>query len=82
MSKNDKKLDSKAQGENQYSVDEYPENNIDEELEGELIFLLKVIYAKYGNLHSIGSHVSDGEVFIDYRYDKPTHESVSYSFDL
>ena len=82
MSKNDKKLDNKIQDENQYSIDKYPENNIDEELEGELIFLLKDIYTKYGNLHSISSHVSNGEIFVDYRYDKPTHESVNYSFNL
>ena len=82
MSEKDKKLDNKVQDENQYSIDEYPENNIDEKLEGELIFLLKDIYAKHSNLHSIDSHVSNGEVFIDYTYDKPTHECVSYSFDL
>ena len=82
MSKNDKKLDNKIQDENQYSIDKYPENNIDEELEGELIFLLKDIYAKHSNLHSISSHVNNGEVFIDYRYDKPTDEWVSYSFNL
>lgn len=82
MSKKDKKLDSKAQGENQYSIDEYPENNIDEEFEGELIFLLKDIYAKHNNLYSISSSVSNGEIFVDYRYNKPTHESVSYSFNL
>ena len=77
MSEKYKKLD-----ENQCSIDEYPENNIYEELEGELIFLLKDIYAKHSNLHSIDSHVNNGEVFIDYRYDKPTYEWVSYSFDL
>ncbi|MBT4764565.1 hypothetical protein HOO14_06185 [bacterium] len=82
MSKNDKKLDSKAQGEKQHLVDEHLENNINEELEGELIFLLKDIYAKYGNLHSISSHVSSGEVFINYRYNRPTDEWVSYSFGL
>ena len=82
MSKNDKKLDSKVQNESQYSVDEHIENNINEELEGELIFLLKDIYAKYGNLHSISSHVSSGEVFINYRYNRPTDEWVSYSFGL
>jgi len=82
MSKNDKKLDSKVQNESQYSVDEHIENNINEELEGELIFLLKDIYTKHSNLHSISSHVSNGEVFIDYRYNKPTYESVSYSFNL
>jgi hypothetical protein len=82
MSKQDKKLDTKVQDENQHPIDEYFENNIDEELEGELIFLLKDIYAKHSNLHSIDSHVSNGEVFIDYRYDKPVHESVSYSFNL
>jgi hypothetical protein len=82
MSEKDKKLDNKAQNESQYSTDEHPENNIDEKLEGELIFLLKDIYAKHNNLYSISSHVSNGEVFIDYRYDKPTHESVSYSFNL
>ena len=77
-----KKLDNKVQDESEYSIDECPENNIDEELEGELIFLLKDIYAKYGNLHSISSHVSNGEVFINYRYNNPTDEWVSYSFDL
>ena len=82
MSKQDKKLNNKNQDENQHPIDEYFENNIDEELDGELIFLLKDIYAKHGNLHSIDSHVSNGEVFIDYRYDKPAHESVSYSFNL
>ena len=82
MSKSDKKLDSEVQNENQHSVDEHLENNINEELEGELIFLLKDIYAKHNNLHSIDSHVSNGEVFIDYRYDKPTYESVSYSFNV
>jgi hypothetical protein len=82
MSKKDKKLDSKVQDENQHPIDEYFENNIDEELEGKLIFLLKDIYAKHGNLHSIGSHVNNGEVFIDYRYNKPVEESVSYSFVL
>ena len=82
MSKNDKKLDSKVQNESQYSVDEHIENNINEELEGELIFLLKDIYTKHSNLHSISSHVNNEEVFIDYRCDKPAHESVSYNFDL
>jgi len=82
MSEKDKKLDNKATNENQYSIDEYPKNNIDEELEGELIFLLKDIYVKHGNLHSIDSHISNGEIFIDYRYDKPMHESVSYSFNI
>jgi hypothetical protein len=82
MSKKDKKLDNKVEDSNQHSTDEWFENNLDEELEGELIFLLKDIYAKHGNLHSIDSHISNGEVFIDYRYDKPLPESVSYSFDL
>ena len=82
MSEKDKKLDNKATNENQYSIDEYPENNIDEELEGELIFLLKDIYAKHGNLHSIDSHISNGEVFVNYSYDKPTEEYVNYSFEL
>ena len=82
MSKNDKKLDGKVQVGNQHSIDEGFENNIDEELEGELIFLVKDIYTKHSNLHSISSHVSNGEVFIDYRYNKPTYESVSYSFNL
>ena len=82
MSKQDKKLNNKNQDENQHPIDEYFENNIDEELEGELIFLLKDIYAKYGNLHSISSHVSSGEVFINYRYNRPTDEWVSYSFGL
>jgi len=45
MSKQDKKLNNKNQDENQHPIDEYFENNIDEELEGELIFLLKDIYA-------------------------------------
>jgi hypothetical protein len=82
MSEKDKKLDNKVQDENQHSIDEYPENNIDEKLEGELIFLLKDIYAKHSNLHSIDSHISNGEIFIDYMYNKPTNEWVSYSFDL
>jgi len=82
MSEKDKKLDNKATNENQYSIDEYPENNIDEELEGELIFLLKDIYAKHGNLHSIDSHISNREVFVNYSYDKPTEEYVNYSFEL
>jgi len=82
MSEKDKKLDSEVQDNNQHSTDEWFENNLDEELEGELIFLLKDIYAKHSNLHSISSHVNNGEVFIDYRYDKPTDEWVSYSFDL
>jgi hypothetical protein len=82
MSKNDKKLDNKVEDSDQHLTDEWFENNLDEELEGELIFLLKDIYAKHGNLHSIDSHVSNGEIFVDYRYDKPAHESVSYSFDL
>jgi len=76
------KLDTKIQDEIQCSIDENLENSINEELEGELIFLLKDIYAAYRNLHSISSHVSNGEVFIDYRYNKPTNEWVSYSFDL
>jgi hypothetical protein len=63
---NDEKLDSEVQDSNQHSTDEWFENNLDEELEGELIFLLKDIYSKHNNLHSISSHVSNGEVFIDY----------------
>jgi len=82
MSKNDKKLDSKAQGEKQHLVDEHLENNINEELEGELIFLLKDIYTKHSNLHSISSHVNNREVFVNYSYDKPTEEYVNYSFNL
>jgi hypothetical protein len=82
MSKKDKKLDHKVQDENQQSIDEWPENIIDEELEGELIFLLQSIYTKHNNLHSISSHVNNGEVFIDYHYNKPTDEWVSYSYNL
>mgnify|MGYP006430856893 FL=1 len=82
MSEKDKKLDNKIQDKGQDLIDGYFENSIDEELEGELIFLLKDIYTKHSNLHSISSHVSNGEVFIDYRYNKPTYESVSYSFNL
>ena len=82
MSEKDKKLDNKAKNKKQYSIDKYPENNIDEGLEGELIFLLKDIYAKHGNLHSIDSHISNGEVFVNYSYDKPTEEYVNYSFEL
>jgi len=82
MSKQDKKLDTKVQDENQHPIDEYFENNLDEELEGELIFLLKDIYSKHNNLHSISSHVSNGEVFVNYSYDKPAEEYVNYSFEL
>jgi len=82
MSEKDKKLDSEVQSSNQHSTDEWFENNLDEELEGELIFLLKDIYAKHGNLYSISSHVSNGEVFVNYSYDKPTDEYVNYSFNL
>ncbi len=79
---NDEKLDSEVQNENQHSVDEHLENNINEELEGELIFLLKDIYTKHSNLYSISSHVNNGEVFVNYSYDKPTEEYVNYSFNL
>ena len=82
MSEKDKKLDNKIQDKGQDLIDGYFENSIDEELEDELIFLLKDIYTKHSNLHSISSHVNNEEVFIDYRYDKPAHESVSYNFDL
>ena len=66
MIANDEKLDSEVQDSNQHSTDEWFENNLDEELEGGLIFLLKDIYSKHNNLHSISSHVSNGEVFVDY----------------
>jgi hypothetical protein len=82
MSEKDKKLDSKVEDSNQHSTDEWFENNLDEELEGELIFLLKDIYTKHGNLHSINSHVSNGEIFVNYNYDKPAEEYVNYSFEL
>jgi len=82
MNNKNKKLDHKVQDENQQSIDEWLENNIDEELEGELIFLLQSIYTKHNNLHSISSHVSNGEVFVNYSYDKPTEEYVNYSFNL
>jgi len=82
MIKKDIVLDIKIQDEGQDLIDEYFDNSIDEELEGELIFLLKDIYTKHGNLHSIISHVSNREVFVNYSYDKPANEYVNYSFNL
>ncbi len=79
--KDDNDVDFKVQDKNQKSLDEWLDNDIDEELEGELIWALKSLFTKH-DLHSIDYQVHNGEVSINYSWNKSTDGWKYISFDI